>query len=85
VSYCSAECQHESWKEHKVTYGKKLLLEKELKKFLTGAIHNACSLHVEEKKDKFVSFLKSTLQFAEYQFGHLISGKLTAAEKMVPP
>jgi hypothetical protein len=75
VSYYSVECQRANWKDHKITCGKKLLSEIELKNFVMDTLDEASCLDIDDKTGRNVRYLKSTLLFAEYQFGDQAPGE----------
>jgi hypothetical protein len=75
VYYCSVECQHENWKDHKVTCGKKLLSESELNKFINDEAYKVSRLDFSDREGKNISRLKKFLLFAEYQFGDQVPGE----------
>jgi MYND finger len=75
VSYCSVECQHASWKDHKITCGKHLLTENELNDFLISKSERATSLDLSDREGKSILFLKKIILFAEYQFGDQVPGE----------
>jgi hypothetical protein len=75
--YCSAECQKDDWKIHKLLCAcmkndDELLLFHEVE-----VVINSLKGHVEKRKrlDDSVRIAKYCLAFAEYQFGHRIIGK----------
>jgi hypothetical protein len=75
VSYCSVECQHSNWKDHKITCGKKLLSEDELEDFVTDIKRKSSSLDLEDREGRNISYYRGTLLLAEYQFGDQYPGE----------
>jgi MYND finger len=50
--YCSAECQKASWKDHKITCGKKLFSETELDEFLDDKYEEAKDFDLKDNMER---------------------------------
>jgi hypothetical protein len=66
--YCSVECQRMSWKDHKLTCGKRLFSESELNNFLSGAIEDAINLDLGVRNGRCSILVRNTILIAEYHF-----------------
>jgi MYND finger len=67
--YCSVECQRASWKDHKISYGKILLSDRELITYLDDRYKVAKRFDLTDWNQRNINFLKNAILIAEYQFG----------------
>jgi tetratricopeptide (TPR) repeat protein len=73
--YCSAECQKASWKDHKITCGKKLFSQNEFNEYLEDKHENAKSFDLKDSNAKNITYLKNAILIAEYQFADQVPGE----------